>query len=146
VPGHDPKPIASTNLPRARDPQYREIYSNASQTQLGPFDITLNFQRNAEITPGQLAAVDQVSVTFSPQHFKALLNSLNETLKAYETLYGELNIPTEETAPGSDAAAIVGILRAAKNRATAENATSSSAPPQPSSRPRGASPEKGQKP
>jgi hypothetical protein len=43
--------------------------------------------------------VDHASVTVSPQHFKALVRSLNVTLQAYENVFGALQIPDADTAP-----------------------------------------------
>jgi Protein of unknown function (DUF3467) len=100
-----------------------------SQTQLGPFDITLLFQKGAEIVPGQMAAVDQVAVVLAPQHFKALLRSMNETMQAYETLYGNLTIPDSETAPLKNAEEIVALMKEIKAKATAANPSSSEPTP-----------------
>lgn len=55
---------------------------------------------------GQTVQVDQVAVTVSPQHFKALCKSLNETLMAYENAFGKLNIPDSDITPSRDAAQI----------------------------------------
>jgi hypothetical protein len=52
-----------------------------------------------------------MSVTFSPQHFKALCRSLNETLTAYESVFGKLSIPDEDTRPSRDAAQIEETVR-----------------------------------
>jgi hypothetical protein len=101
-------------LPRARDPQYREIYSNQSQTTLGAFDISLLFQRISEIEPGKQGNTDQVLVTLSPQHFKALVRSLNETLKAYETAFGALTISDTESAPSRSAEEMIGLVETAR--------------------------------
>ena len=39
--GTQSAPATIGGLPRIRDPQFREVYSNASFTGLSPFDITL---------------------------------------------------------------------------------------------------------
>ena len=115
---------------RARDPQYRELYSNASQTQIGPFDLTILFQKNSEIFPGAMGQTDLVSVTLSPQHFKGLVRSLNETLSAFETLFGALTISDADTAPLKNATEIVELVKSMKEKAIAN--PSLSAPQQPS--------------
>src|SRR5277367_5885224 len=106
-----PQPAAPV---RARDPQFREVYSNASLTSLSPFDISVLFQKNTEIAPGQYGPVDMVSVTFSPQHFKAVVRSLAETLAAYELSFGELKIPDEDTRPSKSTSEIVALVQANK--------------------------------
>ena len=108
------EPNAVSQLPRGRDPQYREVYSNMTLSHLSPFDITILFQKASEVVPGQMGAMDQVAVTFSPQHFKALVKSLSETLQAYETAFGALTISDADIAPMRNAAEIVAILQAVK--------------------------------
>src|ERR1039458_5194095 len=102
----DKSPQVFSQLPRGRDPQYREVYSNSSMTQLGPFDISLIFQKGSEIAPGHSALMDQVCVIFSHQQFKALVRSLTETLIGYEAAFGELTIPDTDIAPNRSAAEI----------------------------------------
>ena len=112
---------APTLLPRVRDPQYMEIYSNMSTTNMGAFDLTITFQKSAELAPGQFGVIDQVSVTFSPQHFKGLAKSLATTLEAYEASFGALSISDAETTPKKSAAEIIEQVNAARKAAeTAE--------------------------
>jgi hypothetical protein len=87
-----------------------------SLVNLNPFDITIIFQKASEIVPGQVGVMDQVSVTFSPQHFKAVVKSLNETLQAYEASFGALTISDADTAPMRSAAEIIKRLQDAKTR------------------------------
>jgi hypothetical protein len=88
--------------------------------------------------------VDQVAVTVSPQHFKALCQSLNETLMAYESAFGELKIPESDTRPLRDASQIEKLITAARERMAVlrdEPITSSSTEKKrPSRRSRGAAP------
>jgi hypothetical protein len=121
---------------RVRDPQYRDTYANSSQTNIGPFDLSILFQKASEIVPGQMGVVDQVSVSFSPQHFKALVRSLNETLAAYESAFGELNISDADTAPQKTAPEVVAMVNDSRKARNA--ATSSNEPLRPSKRSRGA--------
>ena|SRR5271157_2766194 len=130
-----------TQLPRARDSEYREIYSNNSQTNMGAFDISIIFQKTTEVAPTQMAVVDQVSVTLSPQHFKAFVRSLSEALTAYEAAFGKLSISERDTAPQRTAAEIVGLISAAREVGNLPK-SSSTEPPQPSKRSRGASQKK----
>jgi hypothetical protein len=96
------KPTGSTAIPRIRDPQFREVYANASFTGLTPFDVTLIFSRASDLA-GQSVQVDQVAVTLSPQHFKGFCRSINETLKAYEKVFGVLQIPDSDIRPLTEA-------------------------------------------
>ena len=57
------------------------------------------FAKATDVGGGQTVQVDQVAVTVSPQHFKALCNSFVETLKAYENSFGELRILQADVAP-----------------------------------------------
>jgi hypothetical protein len=88
--------------------------------------------------------VDQASVAMSPQHLKALVNSLRETLAAYESVYGELKIPEEDTRPQKSAAEIEAVMKGAKKRREeARRAATASSPTEkthPSRRSRGAAP------
>jgi hypothetical protein len=123
----------SGGVMRVRDPQYREIYSNNSQTSIGSFDLSILFQKTSEVIPGQMGIIDQLSVTFSPQHFKALVRSLNETLSAYEVAFGELSIPDADTAPQRTATEIIGMVN--EQRKLRKAATASSAEPSIRSKP-----------
>jgi hypothetical protein len=96
---------------RVRESQYREIYSNVSQTSMSPFDITLLFQKMSELDPGKLGITDLMSVTMSPQHFKGFVRSLNETLAAYEQAFGKLTILDQDTKPTLNADQILETIR-----------------------------------
>jgi len=122
------KRAAQTIVPRIRDPQYREIYSNISLTALSPFDITVTFQRSSEIVPNQVGVTDIVAVTMSPQHFKSFVKSVTETMAAYEEAFGKLAILDTDTAPSKTAPQIVQQIKEAREAFSAKS--SSSEPPQ----------------
>jgi hypothetical protein len=103
------KPGAAPAISRLRDPQFREIYTNASFTGLTPFDITITFSRASDFS-GQTVHLDQVAVTMSPQHFKGFCKSLNETMTAYESVFGALQIPDSDTRPLTDASQIEAMI------------------------------------
>ena len=95
--------------------------------------------KNTDFT-GQTVQVDQVSVTMSPQHFKALVKSLNETLTAFEHTFGALTIPDADIQPTFSASQIeekIQIGREAKKEAMKAMASSTETKP-PSKRSRGA--------
>jgi hypothetical protein len=137
-----PKIAVPAMLARGRDQQFREIYSNATQTQMGPYDITIIIQKTTEIAPGVPGVVDQCAVSFSPQHFKAFVRGLSETLAAYEQSFGELTIPDADTAPKKTAAEISAMIDEARKSGQLNPITSSTEPPPPSKRSRGAAPKK----
>ena len=133
-----------TQAIRIRDPQYREIYTNSSINGLGPFDIYIIFQKTTEIAPSQIGIVDLMSFSMSPQHFKAFVVALNETLVAYENSFGRLTISKDETTPTRSAAQIEALI--AEQKAKRAAAISSNEPPPPSKRSRASSRKKGPPP
>jgi len=119
---------------RVRDQQYREFYANNTVIGMGPFDISLTFQKTSEISPGQLTLVDQAAVTVSPQHFKAFVRSANEALAAYEQAFGILTISEQDTAPTRNAAQITQMIRAAQEAARPNPSSTELLPPSKRSR------------
>jgi hypothetical protein len=109
-------PTQSTPSPvvnRVRSEEFRDVYANGSLVALSPYDVTLIFMKTTDYA-GHTMQVDQVSVAMSPQHFKALVNSLNETLTGYERAFGTLNIPDSDVQPAfvaSDIEKRIEILR-----------------------------------
>lgn len=106
---------AQMQLPRLRDPQYREVYSNGNLVSITPFDISVTFQRIMDVVPGQAAAVDQVFVTMSPQNFKGFVNALQGVLTAYEQAFGNLTIPEQDTRPMRSPEEILAGIQAARS-------------------------------
>jgi hypothetical protein len=80
----------------------------------------------------------------SPQHFKGFCRSVNETLKAYEKVFGTLTIPDSETKPMTEAAEIEKMIletqrKQEEHRQSIRDASSSSnEKPRPSRRSRAA--------
>jgi hypothetical protein len=111
---------------------------------MSPFDVTLVFQRMSEILPNQQGIVDQVSVSFSPQQFKALVRSLTETLTGYEEVFGALSIPDSATAPSRTASQIVELIQSIRDPDKAN--LSSNEPPPPSEQSHGEPRKKGRRP
>jgi hypothetical protein len=136
---HAAQSPANPLISRIRDPQFRDVYANGSLVQLSPFDIALVFMKNTDFT-GKTVQVDQVTVTMSPQHFKALVKSLNETLTAYEQSFGALTIPESDIQPAFSASQIqerIQIGRDAKKEAVKAMVSSTEKKP-PAKRSRGA--------
>ena len=109
------------------------------------------FAKATDVGGGQTVQVDQVAVTVSPQHFKALCNSFVETLKAYENSVGELRIPQADVAPARDAAQIGALIQAVREKRAEERGAdittpSSNEPKPPTRRSRAAAKAKGYPP
>jgi hypothetical protein len=148
----DTKPEGPGSAPqlisRVRDQQFRDVYANASFTGLSPYDVTLTFAKSGDVM-GQMLMVEQVAVTMSPQQFKQFCKAINESLKAYEKVFGTLTIPEADILPGTSAEKIEEMLLSAREKAKlfreATNApaiSASSGSKQPSKRSRGASRQK----
>ena len=90
---------APTGIPRIRDPQFRDIYSNIITGRMGPVDISLMFSRIVEIAPGQTAVSDQCEITLSPQQCLSMIKILTGTMDAYQQVFGKLNPPKSAITP-----------------------------------------------
>ena len=127
-------------IPRVRDPNYREIYSNNNLIGMGPFDLTITFQKISEVIPGQTGAIDMAAVSMSPQRFKAFVKAMAEVLSAYENSFGALSISEEDTKPMRTASEIEEVVKKNRElvaRATAKSDPSSTEKKPPSKRSRG---------
>ena len=115
---------------------------------MSPFDVTIVFQKMSEIAPGQPAVVDQASISFSPQQFKALVRALQATITGYESAFGALTIPEEDIAPTKSAEEIGSAIKEARRSAKehAQTNLSSTEPPPPSPQSLASSRKKGRKP
>ena|ERR1700722_4813050 len=72
-------------------PDFKEIYCNSTQTRLSQWDIGLLFGQMKQGKNNTAIHESHVAVTMSPQHFKAVVNSLNAMLNAWETQFGTIN-------------------------------------------------------
>jgi len=81
---------------------------------VGPFDITITFQKVSEIAPGQGGVTDLVSVALSPQSFKGFVRAAIEVLKAYESGFGQLSIADIDTSPTRSADELEAMIQAAR--------------------------------
>lgn len=98
-----------------------------SATSLSPFDVTIVFQRLAEIAPAQPGIIDQVAISFSPQQLKALVRSLTETINGYEEAFGKLTIPDTDIAPQKKASEIAAVIDSVRGQRA--NPSSTEQPP-----------------
>lgn len=86
---------------------------------MGPYDVTLYLSKASDVGGGQMAIVDQLAVVMSPQHFKQFSRAINETLKAYESVFGALQIPDSDIEPTTKADQIEKMLLEARAKAAA---------------------------
>jgi hypothetical protein len=99
---------------------------------LTAFDISIIFTKIGEMA-GQPVMVEQATVTVSPQHFKALLRSMEQTLTAFENVFGKLQIPDADTQSTTSAAQIQEQILQAKKRAKPPVAAPTEESPPPAS-------------
>lgn len=100
---------------------------------MSPFDITMIFQKATEISPNVIGLLDLVNVAMSPQQYKAFVRASNETLEAYEKVFGKLTLPDQDSQPVRNAdqiSATINDLRAiAKKEAGVISSPNVSPPP-----------------
>jgi hypothetical protein len=70
------------------------IYSNIVFIAHSPSEVILDFAR---ALPGLPKARVHARVIMTPQHAKSLLGALEQNLKNYETQFGVIKIPGEQT-------------------------------------------------
>jgi hypothetical protein len=80
-------------LARIRDPNYLNIYSNWVSAGRTPWDVSLVFGVLREVRPNNFAIVEMATVALTPTLAKALIATLNATIREYEQENGEITIP-----------------------------------------------------
>jgi hypothetical protein len=104
--------------------------------------MSIIFQKASEVAPGQNGIIDLISVSMSPQQFKALIKAAQEAFVAYESVFGQISIPDLDITPTRDATQIEQVIRdvrkTAHEAAKASVQTSSNELEQPEKRSRGA--------
>jgi hypothetical protein len=66
------------------------VYANLARIAHSPADIVLDF---AHLLPGEARAKIRSRVVMTPLSAKLLVKALTENLARYETAFGEINIP-----------------------------------------------------
>ncbi|HAV77245.1 MAG TPA: DUF3467 domain-containing protein [Anaerolineae bacterium] len=72
----------------------KTLYTNLARISHSPADIVMDF---AQILPGENKAVVQARVLMAPLSAKLLLRALQENLTRYESAFGEIKIPQNNT-------------------------------------------------
>ena len=75
-------------------PGLHVVYANLARISHSPADIVIDF---AQILPGETKATVQARVLMSPLSAKLLMRALVENLARYESVFGEINIPTNSS-------------------------------------------------
>lgn len=68
----------------------KPVYANLARISHSPADIVIDF---AQILPGENTANIQARIIMSPLSAKLLMRALTENLGRYETAFGEIKIP-----------------------------------------------------
>lgn len=74
--------------------ELKPVYANLARISHSPADIVMDF---AQLLPGENKATIQARVLMSPLSAKLLLRALQENLSRYETTFGEISIPKNNT-------------------------------------------------
>jgi len=90
TPAQQPTPGPKINIPDELKP----VYANLARISHSPADIVLDF---AQLLPGENKATIQSRVLMTPLSAKLLLRALQENLSRYETTFGEISIPKNNT-------------------------------------------------
>ena len=81
--------------PKINVPEGTElVYANLARISHSPADIVIDF---AHILPGENTANIQSRVVMSPLSAKLLMRALTENLTRYETAFGEIKVPGNNT-------------------------------------------------
>lgn len=78
------------NVPNGMEP----AYTNLARISHSPADIVIEF---AHMLPGESTATVRSRVVMSPLSAKLLLRALTENLGRYETAFGEINVPVNNS-------------------------------------------------
>jgi len=78
------------NIPEGMEP----AYVNLARISHSPADLVIDF---AHILPGESTANIRSRVVMTPLSAKLLLRALNENLARYETAFGEIKVPSNNS-------------------------------------------------
>ena len=83
--------VSQPSIPSIKAADFKVVYCNALRMGAGPYDVQFMFgmiqERNG---PEDQVVEEQVMVIVSPQHARALMNSLRITLETYENNFGPI--------------------------------------------------------
>jgi hypothetical protein len=90
MPDTKTRPRHNAGTQAVRSPEFKDIYSNSSKVGASPFDFSIIFGRSVEVPDVGNVTEELVSVRFSPQQFKSMIDGLTRTLAAWERAFGEI--------------------------------------------------------
>lgn len=70
----------------------KKIYTNSIGIEASVFDIKLKVNYDTSNEEKKAEKEELCEIVMSPQHAKAFLNVLNNTIKEYEKSFGEINL------------------------------------------------------
>ena len=91
----DPTPQMFPQVPSVhvfRSQEWRSVYTNNAKIRVGPADVSVTFARTLEYPIGVGALEELVEVTMTPKSLKQTLITLQETIRCYEELFGEVKL------------------------------------------------------
>jgi hypothetical protein len=102
-----------TGMQFVRSPEFKDIYSNVSRVAASPFDFSINFGKSVEMPDIGNVTEELITVRFSPQQFKSMIDGLTRTLAAWERAFGEI----KKTSPDHNDEAFDVLMKAMRDRA-----------------------------
>src|SRR6266496_3835841 len=78
------------NVPEGMEP----AYTNLARISHSPADIVIDF---AHLLPGETTANIRSRVVMTPLSAKLLLRALNENIARYESAFGEIHVPSNNS-------------------------------------------------
>jgi hypothetical protein len=78
------------NVPEGMEP----AYANLARISHSPADIVIDF---AHILPGETSANIRSRIVMTPLSAKLLLRALTENIARYETMFGEISMPSNSS-------------------------------------------------
>jgi hypothetical protein len=94
-PASPPTPPLLAQMPNVhvfRSQEWRSIYANNTKIRATASDLSVTFARTLERPIGIGAVEELVEVTMTPKNLKQALLTLEETIKCYEEIFGEVTL------------------------------------------------------
>ena len=91
---HDTTTISLGTLPVRRSPDFIRVYGSMVTTSASVFDVSLIFGQALGDNPADAHIEQRVAVTMSWQAAKAFAHLLVSTVSNYESMVGEIRLPS----------------------------------------------------
>lgn len=73
-----------------QSPLFRTIYANTTKLAYTPWDVRISFSQLIDVSQGGSIIEEEVCVVMSPQHAKVLVAMWQDTIRQYESKFGEV--------------------------------------------------------